>query len=434
VKLTIEKAIYGGAGLAHVPVEDEVRAGKAVFIPMTLPGEVVDAEIISEKKQFATARLQNVITPSSQRVTAKCRHYEICGGCDYQHAEYAAQLQMKQAILQETLERAGLRKRQEALPEIEVHASSPWAYRNRIRLHVSLVEGRARLGYTRAQSNILVPIAECPIAAELLVRSALAISALAYEDLAALDILTATHEVELFCDAEESAVQVTLLPHAEDTGRKIKLDAFAAVLKERVPQLQNLAWSGEATDAMQCKVGEEMYCVPQGAFFQVNRHLLPTLLQLVTANRFGQVAWDLYAGVGLFARVLARQFEQVEAVESSAAAAKALKENLGEDSGGKHRIHKRETLAFLMQAAKHGAATPNLIVADPPRAGLGADVCRLIAAISPREMVYVSCDPSTLGRDLAALMDADYRCDALHMLDMFPQTSHIEAMAVLSKS
>jgi len=436
LQLTIQKAIYGGAGLGHAPEEDAVRAGKAIFVPMTLPGEVVEIEVVQEKNQFASARLLRVVTPSADRIDARCQHYGVCGGCDYQHSNYAAQLNMKQAILQETLERAGLKKIQDTLPEIEVHASEPWEYRNRIRLHVAILDGRAQLGYRRAQSNVLVPIRECPIGAQLLVRCALTLDSMAYEDLAVLDVLSGTTEVEFFCNRDESALQVTLIPRSADVPDEISLAALRSGLKERVPELQLLAWQGDTGgDGMQYSVAEEMYRVPQGAFFQVNRYLLAELLDTVTAGRTGKIAWDLYAGVGFFARVLAKKFEHTEAVESSFMATSLLGQNLDLcESLGKHRVHKYETLQFLMQQVKKSAAKPDLIVVDPPRAGLGAEVCKLIATSDAAEIVYLSCDPATMARDLVVLIQSGYRCDELHMFDMFPQTSHIETMVVLAKA
>ncbi|MBW8746832.1 MAG: class I SAM-dependent RNA methyltransferase, partial [Acidobacteria bacterium] len=142
MKLRIEKAIYGGNGLARM-TEGE-QAGKAVFVPFALPGELVDAGVRASKKGFAEAELLAVIEPAPERVPALCRHFGVCGGCQYQHSVYEAQLAMKRGILRETLERAGVRQ----LPEIAVHAAEPWHYRNRIRLRCE----NNRLGYNRRGS------------------------------------------------------------------------------------------------------------------------------------------------------------------------------------------------------------------------------------------------------------------------------------------
>jgi len=430
--LTIEKAIYGGAGLARVPADGAARGGKTVFIPMTLPGEIVEVEIQTEKKQFANATLLRVIQPSPARIEPPCQHYGICGGCDYQHATVESQLEIKRSILQESLDRAGIRKLQSELPAIQLHTAAPWEYRNRIRLHVTLLEGRVRLGYTRAHTNQIVPIRECPISSPLLMRAAFALESAAYEDLAVLDLLSSTAEVELLCTADESALQITLSARDENSTNP-KLDALQKSLRETLPQLRSLAWRGNSNaDGINYLLGTEDYRIPHGAFFQANRHLLPELLACVTTSRSGSSAWDLYSGVGLFARALAGKYSSVTAVESSLASLPALRHNLAGTSAD-CSIHHAETNSFLKQAQLRRIPAPEFVVLDPPRAGLGPDVCRALAAIAPPEIAYVSCDPPTLARDMATLIADGYRCTQLHLFDMFPQTSHIEAIALLKK-
>jgi 23S rRNA (uracil1939-C5)-methyltransferase len=177
--------------------------------------------------------------------------------------------------------------------------------------------------------------------------------------------------------------------------------------------------------------------MPRGAFFQTNRHLVSTLARLATSNRSdkysGTLAWDLYAGVGLFSRALAEHFDQVIAVEASEPAAAALKSALASAPNRKsHRSFAATTLDFL-QAAVVQRERPSLILMDPPRAGIGSEVCALLARIRAPELVYVSCDPVTLARDLALLVAAGYEITALHLVDMFPQTFHMETVAILRR-
>jgi len=158
VKLQIEKMVYGGAGLAHQT--EGVNAGKAVFVPFSLPGELVEARLSEAKGEFGEAALVRVVEGSSDRVGPGCVHFGECGGCHYQHAAYEAQLGLKRGILLETLERAGLT----SLPEVQVHSAEAWRYRNRIRLRVAEVDGELRVGYVQRGSAEFLPVRMCPIA------------------------------------------------------------------------------------------------------------------------------------------------------------------------------------------------------------------------------------------------------------------------------
>ncbi|MES2391534.1 MAG: RsmD family RNA methyltransferase, partial [Acidobacteriota bacterium] len=173
------------------------------------------------------------------------------------------------------------------------------------------------------------------------------------------------------------------------------------------------------------------YWITRGAFFQINRFLLPTLVQLVTANRGGQLAFDLFAGVGLFSRILARSFQQVTAVEANPIAATDLRSALAK-LGPQHQAVQATTLDFLQRAILE-RDRPQLIVLDPPRFGAGPEACALLQRLAPAEIVYVSCDPTTLARDLASL-HPEYAIVELHLLDHFPQTAHIETIAVLHRN
>jgi 23S rRNA (uracil1939-C5)-methyltransferase len=170
------------------------------------------------------------------------------------------------------------------------------------------------------------------------------------------------------------------------------------------------------------------YRVDHGAFFQVNRWLVDKLVECVTNGLSGGLAWDLFAGVGLFARKLAERFEQVAAVESAPAAIAALEENL---SGTNATAVKATTLEFLRGAVR--GERPDLIVVDPPRIGLGAETTELLGQIAAPELVYVSCDPATLARDLRVLVGAGYAIERVTLADLFPQTFHIETVVRLRR-
>jgi 23S rRNA (uracil1939-C5)-methyltransferase len=434
MKLQIEKAVYGGAGLAH-QTEGE-GAGKAIFVPFTLPGESVEARLLEQKNAFGEASLLGVLNASEDRVPPRCAHFGQCGGCHYQHAAYPAQVQMKVAILQETLERVGLA----ALPAIETHTGEPWAYRNRIRLRIAELDATLRVGYNRRGSNDFLAIHECPISAPLVWHAANTLLQIAAESSAPARLLHGAVEVEFFTTGEEKKLQMALFVRKAQPG----FEALCKRMQELVPQLAGAGISllpasdsrrrvqnprlleNWGADGLNYTVAGEGYWVSRGGFFQVNRFLVDELVRIVTAGRRGAVAWDLYAGVGLFSRVLARAFQQVVAVE---AAGHDLSMSF---KGPGRRAVETTTVEFLRNAVVQ-REQPELIVMDPPRAGVGAEVCALLARISSSEIVYVSCDPVTLARDLRSLIAAGYNISEIHMADMFPQTFHLETVTILRK-
>ncbi len=416
----IDKPIYGGAFLARVE-------GKVTFVPLTLPGEQARVRIVQEKSSFATAEQEEIVRPVPERIVPDCRHFGACGGCNYQHANYEAQLAFKQAILRETLGRGGV-----CAPEkIEVLAGNPWQYRNRIRL---AVDGAGRVGYRARRSHDLVPIAECPIAAPLLVKAALDFQ----ETLKAVKPGFRAREISLFSNAEDAEMLATIIVSESETRG---FDRVFEECRKRIPVLVGvelvedagrgnspkiLAQSGEAS-LTYCADGFD-FRVDHGAFFQVNRWLIDDLCNHVAADRRGGIAWDLFAGVGLFAKKLAENFERVVAVESAPMASEALKHNME----GAADCVIAETAAFLR--TQGNAPRPDLIVVDPPRAGLGAETTSLLAEVGVPAMIYVSCDPTTLARDLRALLSSGYVLSSVTLADLFPQTFHLESVVELRRS
>jgi 23S rRNA (uracil1939-C5)-methyltransferase len=178
------------------------------------------------------------------------------------------------------------------------------------------------------------------------------------------------------------------------------------------------------------RVAEREYTVGAGSFFQVNHSLLDDFAAAAADNESGECVWDLYAGVGLFSLALVERFQRVIAVESSPAACKDLRVNL-RNTRAEHV--QTTTMNFLQQAVTRRQAAPDLVLLDPPRAGAGVEACKLLAEVGPRRIVYISCDPATLGRDLAALIQSGYRLHRLQLVDMFPQTYHMETIATLER-
>jgi 23S rRNA (uracil1939-C5)-methyltransferase len=410
MKLRIEKAIYGGDGLARIP------AGKTVFVPGTLPGELVEATIANDRRSFATGKLDAILEPSAERVAPGCEYFPRCGGCQYQHAGPAFQLQMKLDILKETLERAHV-----AIPNEIASLNGPaWGYRNRIRLQA---KGR-RLGYLQRGSHTLLPVTHCPIAAPVLEQAITVV-----ERVAGLEDLC--EEVEFFTNGEQDQLLICLWPGQRQRPREQALEAFAERVRVELPALigvglftqQNMKYWGQRS--LSYRVCGIPYQVSLGSFFQVNRFLLPELLQLVVKDRSGRIAWDLYAGAGLFARAL--DFDFVTAVESEGFSSDDLKKNL---ESRPHQVVRSNTLDFLSSQSS-AQVKPDLIVVDPPRAGLGKEICSHLSRIAAPNIIYVSCDPATLARDLQTLLESGYFLQTIQLVDMFPQTFHLETVTVL---
>ena len=435
MKLRIEKAVYGGDGLARIPADETASGGKTVFVPGTLPGELVEAGIATDRRSFSTGELDAILEPSPERVVPGCEYVPRCGGCQYQHASPAYQLQMKLDILKETLARAHV-----PVPaEIGSLTGPPWGYRNRIRLHVMKRAGIA-LGYRRRGSHELLPVTHCPIAAPLLEQAVAAVTRVG----AGLESLC--DEVEFFTNSEQDQLLVSLWPGSRQNRqparqREQSLEAFAEQLHAQLPVLTGVGLFAEGEmmhwgeRSLTYSVSAHSYQVSLGGFFQVNRFLLPELLRLAVENsdgekRSGRLAWDLYSGAGLFARVL--DFENVTAVESAGFSADDLKHNL---AGKAHRVVRSSTLDFLRSQTRGLArAKPELILLDPPRAGLGKEICTHLASIAAPAIVYISCDPATLGRDLQSLLQFEYSVQTIHLVDLFPQTFHMETVTFIKRN
>jgi 23S rRNA (uracil1939-C5)-methyltransferase len=417
----IEKPVYGGGFLAR---ED----GKAIFVPLVLPGETARVEIVEDraKRGYAKAELVEVVAPAPQRVVPPCPHFGPCGGCHYQHAPYEMQLRIKQQILRETLERGGVRPPD----EIAVLAADPWQYRNRIRV---AFDAEGNPGYRGRRSHNIVPIRECPIAAPVLVEAALA----AGEILKSFAARSRPVECSLFCDPAGESILASIFA---DVPARVPLDDFFHALtaacrhvkgmelvEQRGEQACTIAQAGAAS--LRYRAGNFDYRVETGAFFQVNRWLIDPLIEHDVGDARGNLAWDLFAGVGLFARQLADRFARVIAVESASAATAALAANLEGSTGESLTMPVLDFLRFHASQSR-----PDLIVVDPPRTGLGEEIVSLLNRVAAPVLKYVSCDPATLARDLRGLLQQGYSIHSFALVDLFPQTFHLESVVHLHRA
>jgi 23S rRNA (uracil1939-C5)-methyltransferase len=394
LELTIEKLVYGGEGLARVD-------GEVIFTPFVLPGELVQVAPPASKKSAQRASLIRVEQPSQDRVEPLCPIFGTCGGCHYQHVDYPAQLRLKRGILAETLRRGAKIEFDEN--RIAVISGDAWGYRNRTQFHIE----DGRIGYRQMRSQKLIPAAECPISSPK-INEALAKLTRMVKDRRWPRFVTA---LEVFTD--ETQVQWNVQEATQPVAKHF-FDWLAAEIPGTVP--------GE----LEYEVNGDVFSIAGNSFFQVNRSLVGCLADLAIGEESGAAAWDLYAGAGLFSVPLARRFGKVTAVESGRAS-DDLQRNTRR-AGVEVEAIRQNSEAFLIEANE----APDFVLADPPRAGLGATAVTRLLELAPPKIVIVACDPATLARDLAGLKSG-YEIERLAMVDLFPQTFHIETIVTLAR-
>jgi 23S rRNA (uracil1939-C5)-methyltransferase len=428
--LSIEKLVYGGDGLAHAD-------GNTVFVPYVIPGEEVRADIKQKRNKLIWGRLLEVTLPSPQRQKALCPHFQTCGGCHYQHIPAAEQLRLKKEILRETLSRLG-RVTWDG-PIIE-HSAQPYGYRNRAQWALRDSKPLA-LGYFLPESSVVVPIDVCPVLSPLLEKTFEQLQNMTRSGHLPEKVL----EIEAFVDSTDENIALNVAferfpkPAAE----------LAAAFRQVLPKIESLLLLDQSKDRFELtgpgflfhEAGGFRFRVSHLSFFQVNRFLVEDLLKTMTSGAKGDVALDLYAGVGFFTLPLAKAFNKVVSVDANLAATRDLYAN-AESAGVTITSHNEHAEEFLRKTQEK----PDFVSLDPPRAGLGAGAAAALAALGAPEIAYLSCDPSTLARDLAVLTgsakkkDGDvapavrYEISEMHLFDLFPQTFHIETLVRLRRA
>lgn len=366
--------------------------GRVVFAPFTLPGEVVQIE---SKEGEMHASLAAVVKPAPERVAPPCPLFTRCGGCHYQHAPYDFQVARKVEILREQLRRVGKIAWE---GEISTICGPELGYRNRAQFHLE----NGKIGYLAAGSHDLVPLdGDCPIASPRL-NQALAEMRARMSDRRFPNFV---HSIELFTD--ETNVQVNVI----ETDRPV-----AQIFYQ---------WC-ESTLALDYATAHGIFRVSPRSFFQVNRFLIDQLVEAAVGHASGGTALDLYAGVGLFALPLARKFNKVTAVEAGATAARDMEFNAKAAF-----LRVRAVQARVEDHLERMSDAPDFVVADPPRAGLARAVTGHLERLKPGKLTIVSCDPSTLARDLASL--PSYVIEKITLVDLFPQTYHMETVVQLTR-
>jgi 23S rRNA (uracil1939-C5)-methyltransferase len=425
IDVRIEKLVYGGEGLAH-------HEGHTVFAPFVLPDENVSIEPLETRKKFIRGRVAQIKTPSIDRAVPPCPYFGVCGGCDYQHIPYELQRRYKSEILRETLSRLG---RVQWEGPIVPHASPPFGYRNRVQWKIARDEsGSLGIGYFQAGSQKLCAIQQCPIASPRLNEALGAIVNLLQSGKLPAEL----REIEAFVDQDDNQLLLNLALDTADGA----VGAIAELFRSALPAASTLLIHDRRSDRFELagpghisyRVGDYNYRIGHLSFFQVNRFLLDELVRAVVGEARGRLALDLFAGVGLFSVPLANRFERLIAVESNVAAVRDLEANLQASGATSPNLRHTTVEAFL----EHWHDRPDLVVLDPPRTGVAARALSRLIKIAPQEIVYLSCDPATLARDLAILAGdtqnpGAYRISEVHLVDIFPQTYHIEALVRLSR-
>ena len=392
-EITVEKLVYGGEGLGRLE-------GRAVLVPFVLPGERVRVQAVAEKPGLLRAGLIEVLASSAARTAPLCPHFGRCGACHYQHAPYDLQLAMKRAILEDQLRRIG---KIEPPSQIAVVAGEPWNYRNRVQLHIA----GTQLGYREAQSHKLHPIEQCPISSPAINGAIAILREMLHEPrwprfLRALELFT-----------NETEIQLNVLEGERPVARR-----FFEWCAGRVP--------GFVPGPLDYAAGGYAWRVSSGSFFQVNRFLIDSLVDAALGGAEGETALDLYAGVGLFSLPLARRFASVTAVESGSRAVQDLRFN-AERAGVSLRAEQGNAEGFLEAVQR----APDFVLLDPPRAGFGKRIVDRLAQLRVPRLAIVSCDPATLARDLTGLLSTGYQIQSMTLVDLFPQTYHIETVVQL---
>ncbi|AEJ19415.1 class I SAM-dependent RNA methyltransferase [Gracilinema caldarium] len=372
----------GGAGILR-------WQGKTLFIDYTAPGDLVSAVITEETPSWGRATLQKIHEASPHRTQSPCPYYQHCGGCNLQHLTYTMQLQIKQQLLQDHFTRIGGINR---LPHINIVASEPYGYRNRMQFHrvPKPKTGQSRVGLKERSSDQVLPIETCPIANAGIQR---ALQAKELVPPPALDRFTVYSRFDMFLqEGKQQRGTVPLL------GAPIHMDA--------------------------------------GVFFQSNAQVLEKLLETVRSVAaqadHSLPAGDLYCGVGTFAYFIQDIFSALDLMEENPKALALAKENITHSQARYFAVSDEQ---WAKQAlTKHQAHRYGFMVLDPPREGLSPSLRNYLSTEGPPLIAYVSCDPATQARDCKSLVQAGYTLERLEFYDFYPQTSHIESLAVLRRA
>jgi 23S rRNA (uracil1939-C5)-methyltransferase len=420
VQVPIDSVAFKGYGVARIH-------GKVVFVPYTVTGDKAWIEVIEEKKKYSMGRLIQIVESSPARVTPPCPYFGSCGGCQWQHIDYSAQGELKKEILGDLLKRLG---RLKEIPSIRVVLSpKPYHYRIRIQLKV---KGKA-MGYCQEKSHQIVDIDRCPISHPLVNQI---IQKLRRE----FDVLSVMKEIEINVSPEEGRGIILFHPHSYDQ----QIEYFTKKFLQSEPILRGIAIAekdgyhlfGDPTLNFTIPLSQERekrelkLRISPGSFSQVNLEQNQTLIQIVLqfseVNKEDRVS-DLYAGVGNLTLPLAMGAKEVSGIEENRMAVEDARFN-AERNGIKNCDFMDGRVEDISLNWKK--ETSDLVVLDPPRTGCKTILDQVIRW-KPKKIIYVSCEPTTLARDLRLFSERGFSLQRLSLIDMFPQTYHMEVVGLL---
>ena len=425
--LDIRRIVPGGRGIGF-------HQGQAVFAPLAVPGDRLEVLRWTDRKGYLEVLESRLTHPSPERISPPCSYFGSCGGCDFQQMSSSQQLAAKQDMLIDALRRVG--KVHVEASQIRLHACEPSGYRNRLQLKsVQSGEGLS-WGFYKTGSHEVCAVQTCLIASEALWEQ---LEILRTQLAKVPQIAARLDEVEVFWgDDKECLVTLTMrdlprdfneiLSQMQSAKEPLASHGFSVSLIDSTEQSHLLCGPGFVWKT----VGGFRYRVSHGAFFQVNDPMLSELQSTATQGLVGQSALELFCGVGFFTVPLSKDFEQVEVVEGNPFAVADLEENLRENRVENCQISGSD-LSAALRACRWREGQFDLLFIDPPRSGLPRTTIEAITRLNCPNFVYVSCDPATLARDLKILLSNDYEIVSLDLLDLFPQTHHLETVARLRK-
>lgn len=430
--LRIDGLAHGGNAVARA------ADGRVVFVREGCPGDIVDVRVTSDHGRFLEGSIESIVTPSPDRRTAPCPYFGVCGGCQWQHIAYGVQAAAKRQQVADALTRIG--KIADVVVDETVSGPKPYGYRNRLELRVGADPNhRPLLGLTEAGSDRIVPIEACLLLPERVKRAPKALAgALRYlsgraeVDVSRVAIRVAAHTRDLEIDLWGPPGPFPRQAVARTLADAVKPTCVTRVLVKDDPKhradlkVEVLSGIGHWRE----KLAGRTFRVSAPSFFQVNTEaaekLVATVLERVEADGSDRVL-DLYAGVGTFTLPLSELAGELVAIEGAGSSVRDLNANI-ESSGAWADVMPGDAARALREAG-----TFDIAVVDPPRAGMSPDVLRALVNAKARKVCYVSCDPATLARDAAGLIEAGYRLTSAVPIDLFPQTWHTETVAVFER-
>lgn len=416
MRLRIERLAFGGGGIARAD-------GRVVFVEGGIPGDVVEVEIIRQRKSFVEARVVSIVEPSSLRVLPSCPYFGSCGGCQLQHAAYDLQLRYKDETLREGLKRIGGVGEFSTLPPVP--SALQYGYRTRVTVSVRFTEEGIGVGFYEAGSRRFVPIEACPIAASPIDGAIRRIS----KSLKAYSRSTILNRIYLATDGERA--YITLLPGWRADPRGLNL------LRDHLRRFPETEFTSTIRDELVFDVtllGIRYFLTPS-TFMQANPFINERMMETVrewAGLTGGERVLDLYAGAGNISLQLAGLARSVTGVEVSRRAVLLAKRSAEANGICNAAFLAEYAEVFCLRAAER-AEGYDVVVLDPPREGAKVLIGSLVA-LKPYRIVYVSCDPATLARDVSLLCASGYRLVMARVFDMFPQTYHVEAVALIERA